>query len=60
MKRNGSKTHTDRQPTLAELIETVTQLTQDERLSAFIVADMINTRQVSLGGNFEGRRVVIV
>jgi hypothetical protein len=45
--------------TLAELVETVTKLTHDERLSAYIVADMINTRQVKLEGPFHGRRVVI-
>jgi hypothetical protein len=60
MKSNGSKPHRDSNPTLAELIATVTQLTRDERLSAYIVADMINSRQVRLEGSFHGRRVVIV
>ena len=45
--------------TLADLVTTVTQLTHDERLSAYIVADMINTRQVRLEGTFEGRRVIV-
>jgi hypothetical protein len=60
MKRNGSKSNSNGHPTLAELIATVTQLTQDERLTAYIVADMINSRQVRLEGSFQGRRVVIV
>ena len=60
MKRNGHKSNGDSQPqTLADLVATVSKLTQDERLSAYIVADMINTRQVRLEGEFRGRRVVI-
>ena len=59
MKRNGTKSPQNQQPTLAELISTVTKMTHDERLSAYIVADMINTRQVRLEGEFRGRRVVV-
>ena len=59
MKRNGHKpSHTCR-ATLAELVAVVDQLTHDERLTAYIVADMINTHQVSLEGQFHGRRVVV-
>jgi hypothetical protein len=37
----------------------VSKLTHDERLTAYIVADMINTRQIRLEGQFQGRRVVV-
>jgi len=37
----------------------VDKLTHDERLTAYIVADMINSQQVSLEGQFQGRRVVV-
>jgi hypothetical protein len=60
MKRIQLAPHHNGQPTLADLIATVSQLTQDERLTALIVADMINSRQVRLEGNFQGRRVEIV
>ncbi len=60
MKSNGSKTHNGNHPTLADLIATVTKLTHNERLAAFIVADMINSRRVSLEGVYHGRRVVVV
>jgi hypothetical protein len=63
MKDNGSEPHagtpTERQPTLADLIATVSQITQNERLSALIVADMINRKQVRLEGEFRGRRVIV-
>jgi hypothetical protein len=59
MKRNGHKHCRHRQPTLADLVATVEKLTHDDRLSAYIVADMINTRQVRLEGRFHGRRVVV-
>ena len=59
MKRNGNKScHTPR-ATLAELVAVVDKLTHDERLTAYIVADMINSHQVSLEGQFHGRRVVV-
>ena len=59
MKTNGQKSHNGKPHTLADLIATVTKLTHDERLSAYIVADMINSRQVRLEGEFRGRRVVV-
>ena len=63
MKDNGSVTHSDprmeRQPTLADLISTVSQITQNERLSALIVADMINRKKVKLEGEYSGRNVIV-
>ena len=59
MKRNATKTVRKGPPTLAELISTVNQLTRDEQLGAYIVADLINSRKVRLEGEFQGRRVVI-
>ncbi|HUK82435.1 MAG TPA: hypothetical protein VLZ12_07390 [Verrucomicrobiae bacterium] len=60
MKRNGHKSNGGTQPqTLADLIATVSNLTQNEQLSAYIVADMINSRQVRLEGEFRDRRVVV-
>jgi len=46
-------------PTLGDLISTVNELTHNQRLSAFIVADLINSRQVKLEGAYHGRRVVV-
>ena len=60
MKPNTSKTRRRRkQQTLADLIATVSELTHNERLSAYIVADMINTRQVRFAGELNNRRVVV-
>jgi hypothetical protein len=59
MKRNANKTARKEPPTLAELISTVNELTRDEQLGAYIVADLINSRKVRLEGEFQGRRVVI-
>ncbi|HUI07815.1 MAG TPA: hypothetical protein VL486_12505 [Verrucomicrobiae bacterium] len=59
MKRNAAKAERKEPPTLGELISTVNQLTRDEQLGAYIVADLINSRKVRLEGEFEGRRVVI-
>ena len=59
MKRNGHKPCRARRVTLAELVAVVDRLTHDERLTAYIVADLINTHQVSLEGQFHGRRVVV-
>ena len=59
MKRNGSKANRTPRTTLAELVAIVDRLTRDERLTAYIVADMINTHQVSLGGQFQGQHVVV-
>jgi hypothetical protein len=59
MKKNAPKRAAHRTQTLAELVETVVQLTHNERLGAYIVADMINSRLVRLEGKFQGRRVVI-
>jgi hypothetical protein len=59
MKRNGHKPSRTRRATLAELVAVVSKLTQDDRLTAYIVADMINTQQVSIEGQFQGQRVVV-
>ena len=59
MKIMPNKSRYRRSPTLAELVSTVTKLTHNERLSAFVVADLINTGRVRLGGRFQGRRVMI-
>jgi uncharacterized protein len=54
MKRKATKTTRESTPTLADLINTVNQLTQDEQLGALIVADLINSRKVRLEGQFHG------
>jgi hypothetical protein len=59
MKRKEAKTPRENNPTLADLISTVNQLTRDEQLGAYIVADLINSRKVRLEGQFRGRRVVV-
>lgn len=59
MKRKATKTKPESTPTLAELISTVNQLTRDEQLGAYIVADLINSRKVRLEGEFHGRRVIV-
>ena len=59
MKTNHSKSHGNRQPTLAELVATVSQMTHNDRLSAAIVADLINSRRVRIEGRYHGRRVVV-
>ena len=59
MKRKVTKSNRESTPTLAELISTVNQLTRDEQLGAYIVADLINSRKVRLEGEFSGRRVVV-
>ncbi len=59
MKRNNNRLPGNERPTLGDLIATVNDLTQNQRLSALIVADLINTRQVRLEGNYHGRRVVV-
>jgi aspartate 1-decarboxylase len=59
MKRNGHKTCRPSRCTLAELVAVVNKLTNNERLTAYIVADMINSHQVSIEGQFQGRRVVV-
>ena len=59
MKRIAPKPLGRSNPTLAELVAAVSQITSNERLSALIVADMINTGQVRIGGSFRGRRVVV-
>jgi hypothetical protein len=45
--------------TLAELVAVVNKLTHNERLAAYIVADLINTQQVHIEGQFHGRRIVV-
>jgi hypothetical protein len=59
MKRNGSESSNHATPTLAELIAAVSELTTNERLSALIVADMINSGKVRLGGQYRRRRVIV-
>ena len=59
MKRNGTKSTRKSAPTLAELISTVNELTRDEQLGAYIVADLINSRKVRLEGQFRGHDVVV-
>ena len=59
MKRNGHKSCRAHRATLAELVDIVNKLTNNESLTAYIVADMINSNQVSLEGQFQGRRVVV-
>ena len=59
MKRKEAKTPRENNPTLADLITTVNQLTRDEQLGAYIVADLINSRKVRLEGQFHGRKVVV-
>jgi len=59
MKRNEPKATRKSPPTLAELINTVNELTHDEQLGAYIVADLINSRKVRLEGEFRGQRVVV-
>lgn len=60
MKRIGTKTHRARpQTTLADLVATVSKLTHNDRLGAYIVADMINSNLVRLEGQFHGQRVVV-
>ena len=59
MKQNGSKSTRKSAPTLAELISTVNELTRDEQLGAYIVADLINSRKVRLEGEFHGHRVLV-
>ncbi len=59
MKPRAANSKRNSGPTLADLVTTVTQLTHNERLGAFIVADMINSQLVRLEGQFHGRRVVV-
>lgn len=59
MKHNGLKPSRAPRATLAELVAVVNKLTSNERLAAYIVADMINTHQVSIEGQFQGQRVVV-
>jgi hypothetical protein len=59
MKQDAPKPSRAPRATLAELVATVSNITRDDRLTAYIVADMINTHQVSLEGQFQGRRVVV-
>ncbi len=59
MKQNAKKSTQKTPPTLAELISTVNELTRDEQLGAYIVADLINSRKVRLEGEFHGHRVLV-
>jgi hypothetical protein len=59
MKRNRHKPCGARRATLADLVAIVNHLTHNERLTAYIVADLINSHRVSLEGQFQGRRVVV-
>lgn len=59
MKPARAKTSRHENKTLGHLVETVCQLTHNDRLTAAVVADLINTRQVRLEGTFHGKRVII-
>jgi len=59
MKRKTAKSTRGTNPTLADLIATVNELTRDEQLGAYIVADLINSRKVRLEGQFQGHRVIV-
>ena len=59
MKKNSPKHQQKRTVTLAELVATVDEFAHNDRLSAIIVADLINTRRVHLEGVFRGRRVIV-
>ncbi|MCS7049119.1 MAG: hypothetical protein NZ483_07480 [Verrucomicrobiae bacterium] len=60
MKRNGTKSARNERLTLGDVICTVQSLTRNSRLSAWIVADLINRGHVRLEGRYHGRRVVVV
>jgi len=57
MKQTPAKMGRGHRPTLGELVLTVNKLTHNTRLSAAIVADMVNNRLVRLEGSFHGQRV---
>ena len=59
MKRNCSKTNGETRLTLGDLVATVDELTDNKRLNAAIVADLINRRRVRLEGCFHGKRVTV-
>jgi hypothetical protein len=59
MRTSRFKARNGRVHTLAELVSIVSKITHNDRLSALIVADLINSRQVRLEGRFHGRRVVV-
>ena len=59
MKKHRSHPNGNRQPTLAQLLATVNQFTHNDRLSALIVADLINTGRVRFEGRYHKRRVVV-
>ncbi|NQU10161.1 hypothetical protein HQ590_05190 [bacterium] len=59
MKRNATEMGRGHRPTLGELVLTVNKLTHNTRLSAAIVADMVNSQMVRLEGSFQGQRVRI-
>jgi len=44
---------------LAELVEAVGQATHNDRLCAWIIADLINSRIIRLEGRYHGRRVLV-
>lgn len=54
--RQRSRIHT----TLLDLVWAVSQVTEDDRLVATIVAHMVNNGQARLIGTFKGARAIIV
>jgi hypothetical protein len=47
-------------PTLQDLVAAVYSVADNEKLSAVVVADLINSGRVRLHGDFRNRRVVVV
>lgn len=59
MNMTHSKRHNRNCHTLAELVEAISQAAHDDRLGAWIVADLINSRLIRLEGRYYGRRVLV-
>lgn len=61
MKPLGSQSPRDGngQPTLADLVATVSEITRNDELTAHVVADLINTQRVRVEGPYRHRRVVV-
>jgi len=52
--------HSPIRTTLLDLVWTVSQITDDERLVVATVAHMVNSRQARLIGTFKGARMIVV
>jgi len=61
MKPLGSNRHRNGngQPTLADLILTVSEITRNDELTAHVIADLINSQRVRVGGSYRDCRVVV-